>query len=54
MHSRNCHKAPQKKKEKFEKLGESLFFKEIIFPCEKKQTQKSLDRRGRVRDRVNI
>jgi len=35
MDSRNCHKAPQKKKKKFEKLGESLFFKKINIPYKK-------------------
>jgi len=52
MHSQNYHKAPQKKKDKFEKLGEGVFFKKIPFPSEKKQMQNSPVRWGRVRDRV--
>jgi hypothetical protein len=35
MYSQNCHKAPQKKNERFQKLGEALIFKDLSFPSEK-------------------
>jgi len=40
MHSQNCHKAPQKKNEKPEKLGEGVFFKKITFLQRKKSKRK--------------
>jgi len=33
MHSRNCHKAPQKKQEKFEKKAKACFSRKLFSPA---------------------
>jgi hypothetical protein len=54
MHSQNCHKAPQKKKEEFEKLGEGVFFKEITFSSERKTNVNFPIAPGKIQGWINI